>query len=47
MLKRTTIWLETDTMAKLKKIGEKQDRPIGYLLRKAAEEYVVKHGKAK
>lgn len=35
-----TIRLDDKTLDALKKIGARLDRPIGYLLRKAAEEYV-------
>jgi predicted transcriptional regulator len=47
MLKRTTIWISEDTLAKLKKIAKKQERPIGWLLRKAAEEFVTKNDQQK
>lgn len=35
-----TVRLDEKTLAALKKIGEKQDRTVGWLVRKAVEEYV-------
>jgi predicted transcriptional regulator len=40
VLKRITIWIETSTAAELKRIAKQKERPVGYLIRKAAEEYV-------
>jgi predicted transcriptional regulator len=42
VLKRITIWIETSTAAGLKKIAKEKERPVGYLIRKAAEEYVAR-----
>ena len=42
MLKRFSIWLDTKTLVDLKKIAEIQERPIGWLIRKAVEEFVAK-----
>jgi predicted transcriptional regulator len=35
-----TVRLEKDTLAALKRLAEKQDRPVGWLIRKAVEEFV-------
>jgi predicted transcriptional regulator len=43
MLKRFTVWISDETKDKLAKIAAKHDRSVGWLLRKAAEEYVEKH----
>jgi predicted transcriptional regulator len=40
-----TVRLEKETLAALKKIAEKQDRPIGWLIRKAVEEFIERTGK--
>lgn len=45
MLKRTTIWINEETLAALKKIADKKERSVGFLLRKAAEEYVARERK--
>ena len=37
---RFTIWLDKKTVASLKVTGEKQERPVGWLIRKAVEEFV-------
>jgi hypothetical protein len=37
---RQSLWVSQSTLTALKKIGDRLDRPVGYLLRKAAEEYV-------
>jgi predicted transcriptional regulator len=36
-MKRLTIWIDEKTLAKLKRIAKKEDRSVGWLLRKAAE----------
>jgi predicted transcriptional regulator len=38
-MKRLTIWIDEKTLAKLKRIAKKEDRSVGWLLRKAAEGY--------
>lgn len=43
MLKRFTVWISDETKEKLAKLAAKQERSIGWLLRKAAEEYVERH----
>lgn len=45
MLKRFSIWLESKTIEDLKKIGKQQDRPVGWLIRKAVEEFVERSKK--
>jgi predicted transcriptional regulator len=42
MLKRFSIWLDTKTLAELKQIAKLQDRPIGWLIRKAVEDFVAR-----
>jgi predicted transcriptional regulator len=37
---RQSLWVSQSTVDALKKIADRLDRPVGYLLRKAAEEYV-------
>jgi predicted transcriptional regulator len=37
---RQSVWISQATVDALKKIAARLDRPVGYLLRKAAEEYV-------
>jgi hypothetical protein len=44
---RQSLWITPETLAALKRIGSKSDRPVGWLLRKAAEDFVERHGKAK
>jgi len=41
-LERFSIWLEKETIAELEAISKNPevDRPIGYLIRRAVEEYV-------
>jgi hypothetical protein len=41
------LWITPETLAALKRIGAKSDRPVGWLLRKAAEEFVERQGKAR
>jgi hypothetical protein len=42
VLKRLTVWIEQSTLVKLKQIAKKQDRSVGWLIRKAAEEFAEK-----
>jgi predicted transcriptional regulator len=35
-----TVRLDEKTLAALKKIADKQDRPVGWLIRKAVEDFV-------
>lgn len=37
---RWSIWLDEKTVAALKKIGEEMERPVGWLVRKAVEEFI-------
>jgi len=39
---RFTIWLDKKTVAALKNMGEKQERPVGWIIRKAVEDMVSK-----
>jgi predicted transcriptional regulator len=43
MLERQSIWLDKDTIAALKRIGKQKERPVGWLIRKAVEEYVERN----
>jgi predicted transcriptional regulator len=45
MLERQSIWLEEETVAALKRLGEQVERPVGWLIRKAAEEFVERKTK--
>ncbi|MGA2645756.1 MAG: ribbon-helix-helix protein, CopG family [Candidatus Sulfotelmatobacter sp.] len=38
---RFTIWLDKKTVEVLKALGEKQERPVGWLIRKAVEDMVA------
>jgi hypothetical protein len=40
MLTRFRLWLGKKTIARLKKMGEEKDRPVGWIIRKAVEEFV-------
>ena len=42
---RQSIWLDKKTVAALKELGKKEERPVGWLIRKAVEEYVERKGK--
>jgi hypothetical protein len=44
---RQSLWLNPETLAALKRIGAKSDRPVGWLLRKAAEEFVERQAKTR
>jgi hypothetical protein len=37
---RWSIWLDEKTIAALKKIGAEMERPVGWLVRKAVEEFI-------
>jgi len=39
---RQSLWVSPETLDALKRIGARVDRPIGYLIRKAVEEFVTK-----
>jgi predicted transcriptional regulator len=40
MLVRFSIWLDKRTVAVLKKMGAEMQRPVGWLVRKAVEEFI-------
>ena len=40
MLQRFSIWIDKKTLASLKVIGKQKERPVGWIMRKAIEEYV-------
>ncbi len=40
-LKRYSLWLQVETIRALKKLAKDQDRPVGYLIRKAMERFVA------
>jgi predicted transcriptional regulator len=44
---RQSLWLNPETLDALKRIGAKTARPVGWLLRKAAEEFVERQGKTR
>jgi predicted transcriptional regulator len=37
---RWSIWLDEKTVAALKRIGAEMERPVGWLVRKAVEEFI-------
>ena len=41
MLKRFSIWIDKKTLASLKAIGKQKERPVGWIMRKAIEEFVA------
>lgn len=45
MLKRLTVWIDEATLENLKKIATKQDRSVGWLIRKAAQEFAEREEK--
>jgi predicted transcriptional regulator len=44
---RWSIWLDEKTVAALKKIGEEVERPVGWLIRKAVEEFIQRRKQGK
>jgi predicted transcriptional regulator len=42
--KLTALRIDQNLLDKLAKIGAKQDRTVSYLIRKAVEEFVARHG---
>lgn len=42
MLKRFSIWLESKTIEDLKRIAKQEERPIGWVIRKAVEDFVTR-----
>ena len=42
MLKRFSIWLESKTIDDLKRIAKEQERPIGWIIRKAVEDLIAR-----
>jgi predicted transcriptional regulator len=45
MLQRFSIWLDKKTIASLKEIGKQMDRPIGWIIRKAVEDFIERRGR--
>jgi predicted DNA-binding protein len=43
MLQRFSIWLNPKTIDQLKKISEAEERPVGWLVRKAVEKFVEEY----
>lgn len=39
---RQSLWISPQTLDRLKVMGEKYDRPVGWLIRKAVEEFVAR-----
>jgi predicted transcriptional regulator len=37
---RWSIWLDKKTVAALKEIGKQTERPVGWLIRKAVEDFI-------
>ena len=46
MLQRFSIWIDKKTLASLKSIGKQKERPVGWIMRKAIEEFVENEKKA-
>jgi predicted transcriptional regulator len=42
-----TVRFDKQTLAALKKIAEKQERPVGWLIRRAVEEFVERETRKK
>jgi len=42
-----TVRLDEKTLATLKKIAEKQERPVGWLIRRAVEEFIARETRKK
>jgi hypothetical protein len=40
MLQRFSIWIDKKTLASLKAISKEKERPVGWIMRKAIEEFV-------
>jgi hypothetical protein len=47
MLKRFLIWIDKKTLASLKAIGKQKERPVGWIMRKAIEEFVENANKSR
>jgi predicted transcriptional regulator len=45
MMIRWSIWLDKMTVAALKAIGEKMERPVGWIIRKAVEDFIERRKK--
>jgi predicted transcriptional regulator len=39
-MQRLTLWLDSPAVAALKKIGKQDERSVGWLVRKAVEEFL-------
>ena len=46
MLQRFSIWIDKKTLTSLKAIGKEKERPVGWIMRKAIEEFVENSKKA-
>jgi predicted transcriptional regulator len=44
---RWSIWLDEKTVVALKKIGAEMERPVGWLVRKAVEEFIQRRKQGK
>lgn len=40
-LKRYSVWLDSGTLKALEKMAKTEDRPVGWLIRKAVEKFMV------
>jgi predicted transcriptional regulator len=45
MMIRWSIWLDKKTVAVLKAIGEQMERPVGWIIRKAVEDFIERRKK--
>jgi predicted transcriptional regulator len=43
MLVRFSIWLDKKTVAVLKEIGKQMERPVGWIIRKAVEDFIERN----
>jgi predicted transcriptional regulator len=44
---RWSIWLNKETITALKKIGKQSQRPVGWLIRKAVEDFIKQRKRTK
>jgi predicted transcriptional regulator len=44
---RQSLWVSQETLDELKKIAEREDRPVGWLIRRAVEQFVEREKKGK
>ena len=45
MMTRWSIWLDKKTVTVLKAIGEQMERPVGWIIRKAVEDFIERRKK--